>query len=129
MVTGHVIPSPGKPLDQRQDSLSNLIDVNSDEEASLRNSSSSPSLSLSLSAGLEGTSSEGAGSEGAGSEGAGSEGTEPKETDEEDSDIGFFVDKRLLQKDFIVDKYTLAIHFYTKVGGAGSRVWSHSQTT
>ena len=85
--------------------------MNSDEEASLRNSSSSPSASLSLSLEPDGT-----GSEGVGSEGAGTEGTEPEETEEEDSELDLFVDKRLLQKDFIVDKYTLAIHFYNKVG-------------
>ncbi len=40
-------------------------------------------------------------------------------TDGEDMGDGeedqLYVDERLLQKDFIVDKYTLAVHFYSKV--------------
>lgn len=41
--------------------------------------------------------------------------------DEEDDDVdfddehGIQVDKRLLQKDYIVDKYRVALRFYTKV--------------
>ena len=45
----------------------------------------------------------------------GPDGAEPEEEEEEDSEVDLFVDKRLLQKDFIVDKYSLAIHFYRKV--------------
>ena len=37
--------------------------------------------------------------------------------DEDDDEGDLIIDERVLQKDFIVDKYTLACLYYNKVGG------------
>ena len=50
---------------------------------------------------------------------SGEEGGEGEEEDEEEEEADLFIDEQLLQKDFIVDKYSLANFYYNKVGGTG----------
>ena len=47
----------------------------------------------------------------------GGSGEESGEEDDDDEEGDLIIDERLLQKDFIVDKYTLACLYYNKVGG------------
>ena len=47
----------------------------------------------------------------------GGSGEESGEEEDDDEEGDLIIDERLLQKDFIVDKYTLACLYYNKVGG------------